>query len=164
MNNNKSYKLKTMDIISILAYVIFIAVFAILYIVYRHKFNPIIIPNPIPQQGFVVPVSASFFTTRSTEGISNSLALGHNGLNPLLKLYEDHIDYRFFLKKSKKLDDIEKIDATSSTGTKNLIFYFKNEESVFTANLYSEINFKETLRFFQRKGVHLTDTAKAFME
>jgi hypothetical protein len=113
------------------------------------------IPNPIPSEGFKVPLRASFTGPKGAPLI----AMSDNSLFPLLKLYEDRLEFRVFIKGRKSYADIERVLAHHGLGTDNIVFFWKDSAFAFTANVKGKELLQEILGFLQRRGVPLDESA-----
>lgn len=132
----------------------------------------ILIPEPIPNAGFTIPV----FSGSIGEPVVN---LGQNKINPLLIINNDTITTRAFLfKYTKQIKEIEKIGIYQSAGYQSVIFYYKGSDSnknnigivnpfkeakIESFNLLNEENLKQLIKFFNSKGVSLTGSAIALI-
>ncbi len=113
------------------------------------------IPDPLPITGFKLPLRASFTGIKSAP----LLAMADNSIAPLLKLYDDHIEYRVILKGKKDYAQIERIEAVQGFGTQNVILIWRDSNFTFTGNLRQEEWLRELLRFFQRRQLPLSASA-----
>ena len=136
----------------------------LVWIFYQRKIQPIDampkIKNPIPNEGFEVPVLAAF---TGIKRLPRQASHSHNNINPLLVLFEDRLECKVLLKRGILYHDVEKIDIWNTIGTRNLQVYVKGKEFIFTANLYRHKNLSKILSFLKIRGVPLTDRAESFL-
>jgi hypothetical protein len=144
---------------AIIAIVIFIV-----WQIYQRKIKKINqmpdIPRTIPSNGFEVPVLATFTGLKS---LPRHESVTYNNLNPYLTIFDDRIEFRVLLKDSILLAELEYIDIWETFATRNLQVYVKDEEDVFIANLFKKKNLSKVLDYFSKKGVPLSNRAKAFL-
>jgi len=120
----------------------------------------ITIPNPLPADGFKVPVRATFTGPKSAPLI----ALSNNSMFPLLKLYDDGVEFRVFIKRKKSYADIERVDAARTVLTDNVVFVWKDSVFTFTANVRGEALLRELLHLLEHRGVPLSDSARRVLD
>lgn len=117
-------------------------------------------PSSLPTDGLNIPLRASFSGMKRRP----ILALGHNSINPLLRLFEDHIESRVFLKSKKSYAEIEHIDTYQTLGTNNIIIVWKTGWFAFVGNVKNKDYLPELVRFFQNKNVPLGESAKKLVK
>lgn len=144
-------------------YILNFIVIALVILIFWRLFLPkpdINIPPLILSDGLKVPVMGSYYSARWLQKIYKLFTIVHNELYPSLKLFDDHFEYTVLYKKSRPYSDIEKVDASSKTLMRYLIFYFKNENQVVCLNLNSEHNLKEVLKYLKSKNLNLSEEAE----
>ena len=111
-----------------------------------------IIPSPLPDGGFSIPLRASFLILRKFL----LLGVATNNAAPRLILHEDRIEHRVIISQIHRYEELEHVDARQALGTQNIILYWRRGVFAFSANLGAEDALVELLRFFQRRGIVLT--------
>jgi len=106
-------------------------------------------------EGRTVPLRISFVGLKSLGWV----ALAHNNLAPLLVLYDDHLEQRVVLRKTRRYSEIERVDVTT-TDTDNLEIAYAASPLTFACKLKSRQDLPGVLEFFASKGVNLGDGAK----
>ena len=87
-------------------------------------------------------------------------ALGNNSIAPVLRLYENHIEYRgAFGLSGCNYEDITKVDIFTMLFTKSVVLYFEHTSITFSGNFRDDQNRKACLRSFLNKGYLLTEAA-----
>ena len=91
--------------------------------------------------------------------------LSHNNAAPVLRLYEEFIEYRggFRLKKSDYAN-IKKIDVLTILSTKSVCLYFANTPRTFYGNFRKNSERVDCLKVFIEKGCQLTGQALALVQ
>ncbi len=117
------------------------------------------IPNPLPAQGYKVPVRVAFTGPKSAP----LAAMSKNGIFPLLKLYDDGVEFRVFVRGKKNYADIERVQARRGFMTENIIFFWKDSPFTFTANVGGRECLTELLQFLQARGVPLDESARKIL-
>lgn len=115
-----------------------------------------VIPDPLPDEGFKVPLRVSFTGIKKMP----HLALSHNQIFPLLILLADGVEFRVFIKRKKSYSQVERIDALETFATHNVIIVWKDSAFAFVGNVRDKELFREVLRFFQRRQLRLSDSAR----
>lgn len=118
------------------------------------------IPEPLPSTGFQVPLRVSFTGMKKMPHI----ALCYNQIFPLLVLYPDGVEFRVFIKRKKDYSQIERIDALETFATHNVIIVWKDSAFAFVGNVRDANLFRDVLRFFQRKQLPLSDSARQVLD
>jgi hypothetical protein len=131
------------------------------------------IPEVISGSGFSIPV----FSGSLGEPV---VGIAKNLINPLIVINDSNIITRAFIfKHTKQIKDIKKIGIYQAVpGYQSIIFYF-NESSddintirinnpfrqanIESFNLLNEGNLKQLVKFFNNKGVLLTNEAKELL-
>lgn len=118
-------------------------------------------PDPValPPGGVRVPLMATFLGVRSVPW----LALGHNSLYPLLVLHPEHVEYRMFIRCRRDYREIEKVEAMTTIGTRNIEFHWLGSGLTFTANIRSERWRLWVLNALVRRGVAVGPGAQRLM-
>jgi hypothetical protein len=106
-----------------------------------------------------VPLRAAY---GSTQGLG-MLGGSHNNLNPLLLIYDDHIEYRVLKRTAVPYADIAGVDAVTGWGRAALVLSFTNSKFLFTGNTGGKTALAEALRHLRDKGCRLTDAARAIV-
>ena len=90
--------------------------------------------------------------------------LSHNNAAPVLRLYEESLEYRggFRLKKSDYAN-IKKVDVFTILATKSICLYFKDTLRTFYGNFREDSDRVDCLRIFMGKGCRLTEEALALV-
>ena len=87
-------------------------------------------------------------------------ALGNNSIAPVLRLYENHIEYRgAFGLSSCNYENITKVDIFTVLFTKSIVLYFKDTPITFSGNFCDDQNRIACLQSFLNKECLLTDAA-----
>ena len=87
-------------------------------------------------------------------------ALGNNSIAPVLRLYENHIEYRgAFGLSSCNYENIIKVDIFTVLFTKSVVLYFEHTSITFSGNFRDDQNRIACLRSFLNKGCLLTEAA-----
>ena len=117
------------------------------------------IPAKLDSNGFQVPLLASFTGIKQIPLV----AISHNNISPVLIIYEDSIKYKVIKKKSMPYSEIYEVNILDTIGTKNVQIVFKNSFFTFSGNLFDKDNLLEVLKFFKRKNVNLSPSAKKYL-
>ena len=80
-----------------------------------------VIPKPIPEAGFAVPLRAAFLVFKRWP----LLGVASNNLNPRLTLFAEHLEYSVLRAKRRSYRDIATVDARQWLGGNNLIFHWQ---------------------------------------
>lgn len=120
----------------------------------------ITLPDPLPSEGFKIPLRAAFTGLKGMPLI----ALSHNSIAPLLRLFADGVEFRVFIPRKKSFADIERVDAAQGFATQNVIFIWKDSAFAFVGNVGDADNLRAVLRFLQKRGVLLGETARRVLE
>ncbi len=116
--------------------------------------------SPLPDSGVKVPLWATFTGWRGVP----ILALGSNNFAPLLRLHEDRVEFKVFRTHTRPLGDIERIDARRLGKTNQITIEWRGENFTLSANVLTPRLLLQVLEFFARKGIALSDAARALME
>lgn len=118
-----------------------------------------IIPYPLPDSGFTIPLRASFLVFKKFP----LLGAATNNAAPRLDLFKDRVEFRVITRQIRQYEDLEYIDALQTLGTQNVILCWRRRFFAFAANLGAEEPLVELLRFFQRRGIELTERARSIV-
>ncbi len=147
-----------------LSFAIIAIVIFVVWQIYKRKIRRINqmpdIPLTIPAEGFGVPILATFTGSKT---LPRQISFSHNNLNPSLRLFKDRIDCKVVLKKSIFFAEIENVDIWDTFATRNLQIYVRDQEDLFSANLLNRRNLARVLGFLKKRGVPLSNRAKAFL-
>jgi hypothetical protein len=116
-----------------------------------------VIPDPLPREGFDVPLRASFRVFRGAP----LLGVATNNAAPRLILFDDAIEFRVVTRQRRRWEDLERVDARQSFGTQNIILHWRRNFFAFSGNLGAEAPLIALLRFFGGRGAELTKEAVA---
>ena len=87
-------------------------------------------------------------------------ALGNNSIAPVLRLYENHIEYRgAFGLSSCNYEDITKVDIFTMLFTKSVVLYFEHASITFSGNFRDDQSRRACLRSFLNKELQSTEEA-----
>jgi hypothetical protein len=115
--------------------------------------------RPLPATGVKVPLYASF---TGIKGI-RLIALGTNSASPLLRLYEDAIEFKVFRTHRKSYAQLERVDTLQLPLTQNIELHWKGSAFTFAANLGREDWLVQLLRYFDERHIELTSRARALL-
>jgi hypothetical protein len=113
----------------------------------------VIIPSPLPDGGLAVPLRASFVVFKRLP----LLDVATNNAAPRLELFEDRIELRVITRQMRRYEDLEYVDALQTLGTQNIILCWRRRFFAFAANVGVEHLLVGLLRFFQHRGIDLTE-------
>jgi hypothetical protein len=118
-----------------------------------------IIPDPLPDSGFSIPVRASFLVFKKFP----ILGVATNNAAPRLELFNDRMQLRVITRQIRRYEDLDYVDARQTLGTQNVVLCWRRSFFAFAANIGAEEPLIELLRFFQRRGVALADRARGIV-
>jgi hypothetical protein len=118
------------------------------------------IPKPLSQEGFAVPLKASFVVFKALP----LLAVAHNNATPRLTLFEDRLEYRVIRLTRKNYADIEAVDARQWLGTQSLILGWRGRMMGLACNVGAEDPLIALLEFFASRGGKLTTRARRILK
>ena len=118
-----------------------------------------IIPNPLPDGGFSIPLRASFLVFKKFP----LFGVATNNAAPRLDLFKDRIEFRVITSQIRQYEDLESVDARQTFGTQNIVLRWRRGALAFCANLGAEKPLIEVLEFFQRRGIGLTERASSIV-
>lgn len=104
----------------------------------------------IPPEGIRIPITQSFSGYKPFA----AFGLSHNNMNPLLILFDDHIEYRVILKNSKRFGDIEYIKPIMN---RQLRFVFYGSFLTLSVWLRNAEDRTTLLNFLSSRGVNVVE-------
>jgi len=143
------------------AFVILIIVLFVAF--YFRPLPPVSITPEGLMQGVKIPLKAAQGSLKWLYRIRTYRipAFSHNSMNPYLKLFNDHIEYRVVFKGKSRLDNIESVDICDLLLTSNMVILFKDTGWIFVANFYKDTeNRLKVLDFFKQNNVPLSVAAQ----
>jgi len=117
------------------------------------------VPNPLPNDGFSIPLRASFTVFKNLP----LFGFATNNLAPKLILFKEGIEFRVITTRHRRYDEIESVDARQTFGTHNLILCWRGRFLAFSANLGKEEPLVALLRFFRDRGTVLSHRAQSLL-
>lgn len=118
-----------------------------------------IIPTPLPPEGFSISPRASFTIFKSFPLVG----IATNSLTPKLILFSDHIECRVLKTQRRRYEEIESVDALQPFGTQNVILFWRLGIFSFSANLGQEEALIAILRYFRDRGNLLGERARKIL-
>ena len=118
-----------------------------------------VIPKPIPETGFAVPLRAAFLVFKRWP----LFGVASNNLNPRLTLFAEHLEYSVLRVKRRSYRDIATVDARQWLSGNNLIFHWQGGLFSVSANVGQAAALVAVLEFFVSKGFALSETAKQIL-
>ena len=118
-----------------------------------------VIPQPLPKEGFAVPLDASFLVFKPLP----LLGVAHNNAAPRLTLFESELEFRVLTLTRRSYVDIESVDARQWLGTQNVILGWRARLLAFSGNLGAEDRLVALLTFFDEKTGKLTARAREIL-
>ena len=115
--------------------------------------------SPLPEEGVKVPVWATFTGVRAIPFV----ALGSNSLSPLLRLYEDRVEFKVFRLHTRRFEEIERVHATRVLMTNLITFEWRGEKLTTGARILLPRLQLQVLVFFARQVVPLSPSARALL-
>jgi hypothetical protein len=115
--------------------------------------------EPLPLEGVKVPLYAAF---TGIQGVP-LIALGTNSASPLLRLYEDAVEFKVFRTHRKSYTLIARINILQLPLTQNIELIWRDSPFTFAANLGREDWLLQLVRFFDNRQLELTPRARAFL-
>jgi hypothetical protein len=106
-------------------------------------------PQQLPAEGFEVPIVDAYGGIKDMERSS----ITQNFQKPRLILYEDHLDYKLFFRRSAKYSDILEVNCGSEYMLHFLQFTFDNRALVLNVSMGNEQLYKQIKDFLSAKGV-----------
>jgi len=117
----------------------------------------LVIPQPLPSEGFLVPFTAARF------GVSDMVNTEGNRFNTDMKLFDDHFEFNVLsnhIYKYLDVKDVGYMDGYYSRTT--LVITFNGTDNNYYGYMYKN-NLAEIFKFFQSKGCKLTERAQNFV-
>jgi hypothetical protein len=114
-----------------------------------------IIPDPLPEGGFSIPLRASFLVFKKLP----IFGVATNNAAPRLSLHKDHIEFRVITRQIRQYEDLESVDARQTFGTQNIVLHWRRGFFAFCANVGAEESLVALLQFFQSRGIELAERA-----
>ena len=124
----------------------------VLFFWFRKSNIKIIIPQPLPSEGFSIPVKDTYYGT-----------FEHNGGFGYFKLFDDYFEvralnsYKFLYKQVKDVGYFEKFG-----GNVEVVITFNGNENNFSAFI-NKNNLKQVLMFFKGKGCKMSSKTESFI-
>ena len=115
--------------------------------------------SPLPNKGVKVPIWATFTGCRAIPFV----ALGSNNFAPLLRLYEDRVEFKVIRTHTRPLRDIERVHATRIWRTSLITIEWRGEQLTTSARILLPRLQVQVLAFFERQGVPLSEGARALL-
>ena len=116
--------------------------------------------SPLPENGVKIPIYATFTGVR----FAPWLALGTNSLSPLLRVYDDHLDFKVLRPHRKSYEEIEAVGVITWHLTRNVYFIWRDTQLTFSANIIRKDWLIQLVQFFHHKNVALTPAALKMIE
>ena len=107
------------------------------------------IPDDLPTAGVDIPV------VEACAGIKGlgALTLAQNRLSPGFLLFEDHLEYKVFFRRSARYSDIEEVKGVSQRYFNRMRFIFRARTLTLTIFLFSMREYSVLADFLRRKGI-----------
>ena len=115
--------------------------------------------SPLPPEGVMVPAWATFTGLRGVP----LLSLGTNSFSPLLRLYEDRVEFKVLRTHVRPLGDIERMHARRFWKTSQITIEWRGERLTFAANILLPRLQVQVLGFLDSKGAPLSEPARALL-
>jgi hypothetical protein len=107
------------------------------------------LPEQLPAKGFEVPILDAYGGIKDVDHAT----ITQNVQKPRLILFEDHLDYKFFFRRSAKYSDILEVNCGSELMLYFLQFTFDNRALVLNVTMGNEQLYKQIKEFLSAKGV-----------
>ena len=107
------------------------------------------LPVQLPVKGFEVPILDAYGGIKDVDHAT----VNQNFQKPRLILFEDHLDYKLFFRRSAKYSDILEVNCGSELMLNYLQFTFDNRALVLNVSMGNEPLFKQIKEFLSAKGV-----------
>jgi len=107
------------------------------------------LPEQLPAKGFEVPIIDAYGGIKDVDHAT----VTQNVQKPRLILFEDHLDYKLFFRRSAKYSDILEVNCGSELMLYILQFTFDNRTLVLNVTLGNEQLYKQIKEFLSAKGV-----------
>ena len=109
----------------------------------------ITLPEQLPAEGFKVPIVDAFGGIKDVDRAT----VTQNFQKPKLILFEDHLDYKLFFRRSAKYSDILEVTCGSELMLYMLQFTFNNRALVLNVTMGDEQLYQQIKKFLSAKGV-----------
>ena len=116
--------------------------------------------SPLPTKGVKIPIYATFTGWKTLPW----LALGTNSASPLLRVYEDRLDFKVLRPHTRNYQEIAEIGVITWHQTRNIYFVWRDTNLTMSANVIRKDWLIETVHFFYRKKIALTPAALELIE
>ena len=107
------------------------------------------LPEQLPAKGFDVPILDAYGGIKDVDHAT----VNQNFQKPRLILFEDHLDYKLFFRRSAKYSDILEVNCGSELMLNYLQFTFNNRTLVLNVSMGNEQLYKQIKEFLSAKGV-----------
>ena len=107
------------------------------------------LPEQLPAKGFEVPILDAYGGIKDVDHAT----VNQNFQKPRLILFEDHLDYKLFFRRSAKYSDILEVNCGSELMLHYLQFTFNNRALVLNISMGNEQLYKQIKEFLSAKGV-----------
>jgi hypothetical protein len=131
-----------------------------LWVIYRLLIRPVrdsdfsaTLPDSLPAHGFEVPIVDAFGGIKDVD----QATITQNVQKPRLILFQDHLDYKLFFRRSAKYSDILEVNCGVELMLYFLQFTFNNRNLVLNVTLGDEKLFYQIKEFLSAKGVMVID-------
>ena len=109
----------------------------------------ITLPEQLPAKGFKVPIVDAYGSIKDVDRAT----VTQNFQKPKLILFEDHLDYKLFFRRSAKYSDVLEVNSRSEFLQYFLQFTFKNRTLVLTVVMGDAKLHQQVIDFLSSKGV-----------
>jgi len=110
---------------------------------------PVTLPEQLPAEGFNVPFVDAYGSIKDVDRAT----VTQNFQKPKLILFEDHLDYKLFFRRSAKYSDILEVNCGSELMLYMLQFTFNNRALVLNVTMGDEQLYQQIKKFLSAKGV-----------
>ena len=107
------------------------------------------LPEQLPAKGFDVPILDAYGGIKDVDHAT----VNQNFQKPRLILFEDHLDYKLFFRRSAKYSDILEVNCGSELMLQYLQFTFNNRTLVLNVSMGNEQLYMQIKEFLSAKGV-----------
>ena len=107
------------------------------------------LPEQLPAKGFEVPILDAYGGIKDVDRAT----VTQNFQKPRLILFEDHLVYKLFFRRSAKYSDILEVNCGSEFMLYYLQFTFNNRALVLNVTMGNEQLYKQIKEFLSAKGV-----------
>ena len=109
----------------------------------------ITLPEQLPAKGFNVPIVDAYGGIKDVDRAT----VTQNFQKPKLILFEDHLDYKLFFRRSAKYSDVLEVNCGSELMLYMLQFTFNNRALVLNVTMGDEQLYQQIKKFLSAKGV-----------